>query len=207
MLTVGKILKTQRDKKNISLEEIEKEIRVRSKYLSAIENDDWSLFSSKVYISGIIKNYSNYLGLDPNKILAFFRRQYEMKEDISFKKRLSAKYITPQTRKIIYTLTVLIIFAFIYYFGYQVKRFVSPPKVEIVSPKEETFKNIDRIKIVGQTEKEAVIKIYGERIYQNDKGIFTYNMPLKSGKNILEIHITGANGKETTLKKTYTLKD
>lgn len=205
MLTVGKILKTQREKKNLKLEDAEKDIRVRLKFLSAIEDDDWTLFSSKVYIGGLIRNYSKYLDLDPDRILAFFRRQYAKKEEDSFKKRLSAKYLTPQTRKLIFFFMVIIISAFVYYFGYQVQRFISPPKVEILSPDTDVFKNQDRVRIVGLTEKEAVVKIFGERIYQNDKGIFNYDLPLKQGKNTLNIEITGANGKKTSLKKVYIL--
>ena len=207
MLTVGKILKTQREKKNLKLEDIEKDMRVRAKFLNALENDDWTLFSSKIYIGGLIKNYSKYLNLDHNKILAFFRRQYEKKEEFAFKKNLSAKYLTPQTRKVLYFFTFITIFLFAYYFGYQVYRFISPPKVEILSPDASVFKNQDRVRIVGQTEKEAVVKIFGERIYQNDKGIFNYDLPLKVGKNSLTIEVIGANGKKTKLNKTYTLSD
>lgn len=206
MLTVGKILKTQREKKNLKIEDIEKDMRVRAKFLNALENDDWTLFSSKIYIGGLIKNYSKYLNLDPNKILAFFRRQYEKKEEISFKKNLSAKYLTPQTKKILYFFTFIVIFLFAYYFGYQVYRFISPPKVEILSPDASVFKNQDRVRIVGQTEKEAVVKIFGERIYQNDKGIFNYDLPLKVGKNNLTIEVVGANGKKTNISKSYTLE-
>ena len=206
MLTVGKILKTQREKKNLKLEDIEKDMRVRAKFLNALENDDWTLFSSKIYIGGLIKNYSKYLNLDHNKILAFFRRQYEKKEEISFKKNLSVKYLTPQTRKILYFFTFVAIFLFAYYFGYQVYRFISPPKVEILSPDASVFKNQDRVRIVGQTEKEAVVKIFGERIYQNDKGIFNYDLPLKIGKNSLTIEVIGANGKKTIIKRIYLLE-
>ena len=205
MLTVGKILKSQRQKKNLKLEDIEKDIRVRLKFLSAIEDDDWTLFSSKVYIGGLIRNYSKYLDLDPDRLLAFFRRQYAKKEEESFKKRLSAKYLTPQTRKLIYFFMIIIISSFVYYFGYQVQRFISPPKVEILSPKDMVFKNQDRVKIIGKTEKEGVVKIFGERIYQNEKGEFSYDFPLKLGKNKLSIEVIGANGKKTTISKTYTL--
>ncbi|MFH1826891.1 MAG: helix-turn-helix domain-containing protein [bacterium] len=206
MLTVGKILKSEREKKNLKIEDVEKEIKIRNKYLQAIENDDWRLFSSKVYIAGIIRNYSKFLDLNPDKLLAFFRREYARKEDMSFKKKISSKYLTPQTKKIITYSIVLMIFAFVYYFGYQLNRYLSPPKAEILSPSSHTFKRQDRVEIVGKTEKEAVIKIFGERIYQDDKGIFSYELPLKEGINKLTIEVEGANGKTTTLKEEYILK-
>ncbi|MEX1052623.1 MAG: helix-turn-helix domain-containing protein [Patescibacteria group bacterium] len=207
MLTVGKILKSERQKKNLTLKEIEEKIRVRKKYLSSIEKGDWSLFSSKVYISGIIRNYSNFLGLDPDKMLAFFRREYARQEDTSFKKRLSAKYITPQTRKVIFYLIIAMIAGFSYYFGYQVVRYLSPPKVEILSPDEEIFKRQDRVRVVGQTEKEAVVEIFGERIYQNKNGVFNYDFPLELGKNELIIEVEGANGKKTSVSRIYILEE
>ncbi|MBI4009457.1 helix-turn-helix domain-containing protein, partial [Candidatus Roizmanbacteria bacterium] len=65
MLSVGEILKKHREKLGIKLSEVEKQIRIREKFLRAIEENDWNIFTSKIYISGIIKNYSQYLGLDP----------------------------------------------------------------------------------------------------------------------------------------------
>jgi hypothetical protein len=32
-------------------------------------------------------------------MLAFFRRDYEKKEDVSFKTRIASKYLTPETKK------------------------------------------------------------------------------------------------------------
>jgi transcriptional regulator with XRE-family HTH domain len=206
MLTVGKILKKEREKKGLKLSDIEKSIKVRSKYLSAIEHDDWSLFSSKIYITGIIRNYSKELGIEPEKMITFFRREYAKKEDTGFRKNLTSKYFTPQTVKIIYYLIVLFILLFTYYFGFQVKRYLSPPKIEILSPDKNTFKRQDKIHVIGKTEKEAVIKVFGERVYQNEKGVFSYDLPLKKGENKLKIEIIGANGKRTIIEKTYYLK-
>jgi len=206
MLTVGKILQTEREKQEKKLSDIEKSIKVRSKFLKAVENSNWSFFTSKVYITGIIKNYSKELGIDPEKMLAFFRREYAKKEDVTFRKNISNKYLTPQTVKIIYLIIILFILLFTYYFGYQVKRYLSPPKIEILSPISDSFKRQEKINIIGRTEKDAEIKIFGDRIFQNENGIFNYDFPLKIGKNILKVEITGANGKKTIFEKIYSLE-
>ncbi len=206
MLTVGQILQAEREKQGRKLSDIEKSIKIRSRFLKAIENDNWSFFNSKIYISGIIKNYSKELGVDPEKMLAFFRRDYAKKEDITFRKNISSKYLTPQTIKIIYFLIILLVLLFTYYFGYQVKRYLSPPKIEILSPSKNTFKRQEKVNIIGKTEREAEIKIFGDRIYQNDKGIFNYSLPLKPGENKLKIEVIGANGKKTIFEKTYFLE-
>lgn len=203
MLSVGATLKNTREEKGLSLIDIEKDLRIREKYLKAIEADNWNFFTSKIYIEGLIKNYSRLLGLDQKKMLAFFRREYEIKEEIKFKRKVTSHYLTPETKKMATTGLVLIIVFFICYFSYQLLIFLSPPKISIISPKKEVFKREEKIEILGQTEKEASITIFGDRIYQNKDGVFKYSFPLKKGKNELTIEVVGANGKKTTLKKRY----
>lgn len=203
MLSVGEILKKQREKLKIDFIDVEKATKIRQKFLNAIEDNNWRIFSSKVYIEGIIKNYSMFLNLNPTATLAFFRRDYERQEAIRFKRKLGRYYFTPETKKIILTFLFFIFFLFFGYFGYQLKLYFSPPKISIVSPKTDVFNKEDRVKIVGKTEKDAMVTIFGERLYQNKEGIFEFNFPLHKGKNELVIEVVGANGRKAIYKKIY----
>jgi hypothetical protein len=80
---------------------------------------------------------------------------------------------------------------------------LTPPKVVILSPKTDVFYNENLIKIIGKTEKETTITIFGEKIYPNEEGIFEYTFPLKKGKNELVIELEGANGRKTIFKKFF----
>jgi len=201
MLTVGEILKKERIKKGINLLEIEKKTKIREKYLKAIEENNWKYFSSKVYIIGVIKNYAKVLRLNTDKILALFRKDYEKKENIFFKKRLSIDFLNPSTKKIVKIITVFLIIFFLGYFVYQLKLYFLPPKIELISPKTVSFKKDEKITIVAKTDKDAIIYVFGQRIYQNKEGFFEYVLPLKKGENQLIIEAIGANGKKTVLKK------
>lgn len=206
MTTVGEILQKKRLEKDLTLLDIEKKIKVREKYLKAIEKNDWDFFSSKVYIIGILKNYSKILGINEKKILAFFRRDYEKKEDIKFKEKVSQKYLTPETKQILRNGFIGLVIFFIIYFGYQLMLYFFPPKLTILSPKTTTFIRENKIKIIGKTDKETSIIIAGQRVYQDKEGIFQYDLPLKNGKNIIKIELTGANGKKAVFEKTYIKK-
>jgi cytoskeletal protein RodZ len=206
MLTVGAILRREREKQKLTLEEVEKSIKVRKKFLEAIEQDDWTLFSSKIYITGVIKNYAKILNLPEDKVLAFFRREYAKKEITGFQTKVPSKLLDSGTKKYLGLGLGLLIFAFVLYFGFQLVWFLSPPNVEILLPKESGFKRTEKIKILGRTEKEAQIMIFGNRVYQNKEGVFVYDFPLKKGKNYLTIEVTGANGKKTSIQKIYSLK-
>lgn len=207
MLSVGEILKKQRERLNIQYSDAEKAIKVRQKFLQAIENNDWSIFSSKIYISGIIKNYSTFLGLNPGNVLAFFRRDYAKKEAVRFKTKLAGHYVTPETKKIALLLLAAVFIMFFGYFGFQLKQYFSPPKLTIIEPRVDKFVKKNQIEIWGRTEKDAAVSIFGERIYQDKDGMFSYKLPLKQGKNELTIEVIGANGKKTTLKKIYLRTD
>lgn len=203
MLSVGDLLKKTRIQKGLTFREIEKQLKVREKFLTAIEQNNWSVFTSKIYIAGIIRNYARILELDENKMLAFFRRDFENIEDVNFKKRIKNNYFKSESKRIIRLLIIAIIFFFIVYFAYQLKLYLSPPSVILLQPKNTVFKIEDKIHIVGQTDKDAVITIFGERVYQDKNGIFVYDYPIKSGKNELDIEVIGANGKKTEVKKIF----
>jgi cytoskeletal protein RodZ len=203
MISVGELLYNERIKKGLTLKQAEKEIRVREQLLNAVEQNNWSQFSSKIYITGIIRNYARYLGLDPNKMIIFFRRDYEKKEDIRFKKGVSQSYLRPETRKVVAGALISIFFAFILYFLFQIRAFLSPPKIVLVSPTTTHFRSVNSVQVIGKTDKDANITIFGEKVYPNNVGVFNYEFSLKAKSNILVIEVTGANGKKATLKKEF----
>ena len=59
-----KILKEARLAKGISLADAEKATSIRSRYLQAVENDEYDKTPGEVFLKGIIRNYGNYLGLN-----------------------------------------------------------------------------------------------------------------------------------------------
>jgi cytoskeletal protein RodZ len=206
MITTGDLLKQERTKRNLTLEDVEKATRIRKKSLHAVELGLWNEFDSKTYILGIIRTYGKFLKLDEEKLLAFFRREYEKKEDIRFKKRMDTNRITPQKKTNFKIIVGVVCLLFMLYFGYQIKVYLTPPKVVIVSPKQKVFKIEDHITVVGQTEKDAIVTVNGQKVYPDSTNTFTYLMSLKEGNNIVKIEATGANGKKSSTTATYTKK-
>ncbi len=206
MLTVGKLLHKTRNERGITLIQAEKHTRVRRRYLSAIEDENWTLFTSQVYIAGVIRSYSSYLGLDPEKAMAYFRRDYEKKEHTTFKKKLPRLQFLPETQKLVIGAFSVIILFFVFYFGYQINLYLAPPKITIIAPEKHSFRNVEKITIIGHTQSESVVTIFGEELFPNELGIFEYDYPLKKGTNTLEIKIKGANGKVTNHIEQYSLE-
>lgn len=203
MLSVGTLLKNTRERKKLTLRDVEKHIKVREQFVKALEEDRWNVFTSKIYIMGILKNYARFLSLDEQKILAFFRREYEKKEDVRFKERISGNYLSSDSRKTVLAGFIVLFLLFLVYFSYQIYQYMKPPTVEILSPKVTTFRRDATITIVGKTEKEAVVTILGERVYQNKDGVFEYVLPLKQKNTAFSVEVVGANGKKTQLDRIF----
>ncbi len=75
MKTVGEQLRAEREKKGLSIKEIETAISIRALYINAIEEGNYTLIPGEVYLKGFIRNYANYLGLDGQEVVASYRQE------------------------------------------------------------------------------------------------------------------------------------
>jgi cytoskeletal protein RodZ len=76
--TVGLFLRKEREKKNVSLDAVAKVTRITRENLAALENDDFQFISAPVFVRGFLRNYANYLGLDPKEVIARYDSQTEL---------------------------------------------------------------------------------------------------------------------------------
>lgn len=72
MADLGRILQQQRASQGLSLEEAERATHISRRYLQALESEDFSAFSSPVFAKGFLRNYSQYLGLDPTQVMTLW---------------------------------------------------------------------------------------------------------------------------------------
>ena len=62
--SIGTILKEKRESKGLTLMDIERGTSIRSRYIQAVENDEYEKTPGGVFLKGIIRNYGDFLGLD-----------------------------------------------------------------------------------------------------------------------------------------------
>lgn len=71
--SVGTILREARLAKGLSLIDVEKGTSIRSRYLEAVENDEYAKTPGEVFLKGIIRNYGNFLGLDGLELVNMYK--------------------------------------------------------------------------------------------------------------------------------------
>jgi cytoskeletal protein RodZ len=67
--SVGALLRERREALGASLAEVEAATKIRQKYLSALEADEWQVLPGEVVGRGFLRNYASYLGLEPTEII------------------------------------------------------------------------------------------------------------------------------------------
>jgi hypothetical protein len=74
-LRLGDMMRGERATMGKSLLDVQRELRIRANYISAIEDCDPSAFETPGFIAGYVRSYARYLGMDPDAAFAHFCRE------------------------------------------------------------------------------------------------------------------------------------
>ena len=71
-LTLGDIMRGERATLGKSLLDVQRELRIKASYISAIENCDSHVFDTPGFIAGYVRSYAKYLGMPPEEVYQKF---------------------------------------------------------------------------------------------------------------------------------------
>ena len=74
-LRLGDLMRGERATLGKSLLDVQRELKIKATYIAAIENADVAAFETPGFISGYVRSYSRYLGMDPDWAFAKFCRE------------------------------------------------------------------------------------------------------------------------------------
>jgi cytoskeletal protein RodZ len=66
MFAIGNSLREARTRRGLSPADVQKGIRIRERYLTALEEERWELLPGEAYAKGFLRTYAEFLGLDGN---------------------------------------------------------------------------------------------------------------------------------------------
>lgn len=73
MTGLGDRLKEARTAKGYSLDDLQSITKIQKRYLSGIENEDYSMMPGAFYVRAFIKQYSEAVGLDSDEMLSLYK--------------------------------------------------------------------------------------------------------------------------------------
>jgi len=197
MLRASALLKNTRLDKDLDLVEISKKLKIPTKSLMAIENEDVVNFPQEPYCSLIVKDYADFLGLNGSNILCLFRRDFEQKKKNKNNSHRLLSF-TPQFTFKISIFFIIILFSFYLIFEYI--KFNQPPKLKINWPLDNVI-TTSSINLTGTTDIESTIRINDDLIIVDNQGNFDKKIDLSSGENKISIESKSPSGKVTYEEK------
>ncbi len=203
--TFGERLQRARKDRRLKLADTARTLGVRAQYLEALERGVFTNLPPRVYIKGLLKRYTDLLGLPNEEILTQFNAEYEAQmpsETVSLPRtgallRARRAVITP--RRLARVGVVILIASGVAFLGYYFQQYVGAPTLELTSPVEDMFTNEKAVIVEGRTDKNTKVTINGEEIILTPRATFREEIQLQEGLNTLEIVSTTRLGKQTKL--------
>lgn len=81
MFEIGNSLREARLRQQLDFPEIEHATKIRSKYLRALEDEQFDVLPAQTYVKGFLRTYAEYLGLDGQLYVDEFNSRYVTGED------------------------------------------------------------------------------------------------------------------------------
>jgi cytoskeletal protein RodZ len=106
MESLGEKLRTARNERGLNLDQISHDINITTRYLEALETENYGVFPGEPYIIGFLKNYSAYLELDVQKIMSLYKAQRIQEQPIPVEQLLKH---TPRVPIFIIPVTLILI--------------------------------------------------------------------------------------------------
>lgn len=194
---VGEKLRDARELRGVDLHRVERDTKIRSKYLAALEDGDFADLPGDVYARGFLRNYASYLGLDADEI------EEEWRDEAGEAKPVRPVIVGPQPmtihRRVVFQsshlvigVVAVIVLVVAAYFGYQLTRYLSYPTLGVSSKATTVPVGTTNYVLTGTATPGTTVFIAWngqdpKPVYTDDAGHWTFQAVLQSGANQFDI--------------------
>lgn len=195
---LGTVLRTAREARFIDLARVERDTKIRVRYLSALERGDYRDLPEPIYTRGLLRNYGLYLGLDPEYLIDLYRLESGTpveRPSMPSRRPMAAR----QGRSLVVSsgavaaaiLTILVVALVVYVVG-ELVVFGGTPDLRITDPAADVVAwQGDEYTIRGITEPNSTITTDGLRqnpsTTANADGAFSVRVGLVPGANVITL--------------------
>ena len=197
---LGDVLRTAREERGVDLARVERDTKIRVRYLTALETGDYRELPGAVYTKGFLRNYGSYLGLDPEYLIDLYRLETSgvPTQRVSVQppprpltgKRARAFVLTPGA--IVAAILTIGVVIFVVYFVNEFVTFARTPGLTISDPAGDVAAyHGTSYTVRGMTEPDSTITIQGARenpsVKADADGAFSVEVMLVPGSNVITL--------------------
>lgn len=196
---LGEVLRAAREAKGVDLPRVERDTKIRARYLSALERGEYRELPGPVYTKGFLRNYGLYLGLDPEYLVDLYRLEASGVGDrptpgtgprARRRRRTRTFVVTPGA--VVAAILTILVGAFIAWLTYEFVNFAGIPELRITQPAGDVAAYRQaQIEIRGVTAPDARISVNGlgenREVTADHSGQFSFMAQLMPGSNVVEL--------------------
>jgi cytoskeleton protein RodZ len=78
---IGASLKEARNRRGLSAADVQKELRIREGYLTALEEERWDMLPGEAYAKGFLRSYAEFLGLNGNLYIDEYNSRFAHRDE------------------------------------------------------------------------------------------------------------------------------
>ncbi len=199
MKTIGEIIRANRLDRGLTLEALSKTTRIDSRYIHALEENEFKKLPSITFTKGFVRNLAQALGKDPGEWVALLRRDYQADSSptvtpLHRSKRFSLGSIFQSQALILFLGAVV----FLGYLGFQYRAVITPPSLEIISPTKDAVV-VSPVTLEGKTVSGTTVTINEDlKISPDSSGRFLTKLNLSPGSVEVKISVSNRFSRTTT---------
>jgi cytoskeletal protein RodZ len=95
MESLGQKFKTAREERGFTIDQVARDTHIAKGYIASLEEENFENFPGDTYIMGFIRNYADYLGLEPSELVALYKNLKIQEQPIPLEKLLQRKSPKP----------------------------------------------------------------------------------------------------------------
>ncbi|HWX08518.1 MAG TPA: helix-turn-helix domain-containing protein, partial [Gaiellaceae bacterium] len=81
MFAIGDSLREARTRRGLTAADVQKGIRIRERYLTALEEEHWDMLPGEAYTKGFLRTYAEFLGLNGNLYIDEYNARIAHRDD------------------------------------------------------------------------------------------------------------------------------
>jgi cytoskeletal protein RodZ len=196
---LGTVLRTAREARFIDLARVERDTKIRSRYLSALERGDYRDLPEPIYTRGFLRNYGLYLGLDPEYLIDLYRLESgsagERPAMPSPRRPVAARQgrsLVVTSGAVVAAILTLLVVAFVVYLVGEFVTFARTPDLRVTDPATDVLAwEGAEYTIRGVTEPNSTVTTDGLRQNPSTRadaeGEFSVSVSLVPGANVITL--------------------
>ncbi|HEX7490546.1 MAG TPA: helix-turn-helix transcriptional regulator [Candidatus Limnocylindrales bacterium] len=197
---VGETLREAREHRGVDLHRVERDTKIRLKFLAALEDGEFTELPGDVYARGFLRNYATYLGLDADQM------EEEWRSEAGAAMPLRPTFAGPQpmrlSRRVVFqrshiaiAVVAVIVLLVASYFGFQLTRYLSYPTLAVASAGAQDITlpiGTTTYVLTGNATPGTTVQISwngqdAKTVIVDDSGTWSFQAVLQPGRNQFDI--------------------